>query len=107
MLLRDVRSSCGRRAAACRGAVAWFGVAWLALGAPATLAQGEVPDAGAAPETAPDLWDTFVYERPAPTYRLRLAIEEVLVLGVTMTGYLIQDPAPPEPGVPAVTPWDK
>jgi hypothetical protein len=90
-----------RRAVRDRIAVAWVGAACLALLAPAASAQERAPD------EAPDLWDTFVYERPAPTYRLRLAIEQVAILGVTLVGYSIQDPAPPIPGVPATTVWDK
>jgi hypothetical protein len=85
---------------------AWVVAACLALAPAAGVAEDGVREEQAG-EEAPDLWDTFVYERPAPTYRLRLAIEEVAILGVTLVGYSIQDPAPPEPGVPRTSAWDK
>ncbi len=71
------------------------------------------PEAAAKPEPAPeppppaDPWATFAYVKPAPVYRLRLAIEEVALLGLAMTGYLIHAPEPALPQVPPMSVWDK
>ena len=67
----------------------------------------EPPPAREPEATPPDPWATFVYEAPAPTYRLRLAIEELSMVAMAITGYVIQSPPPAVPGIPPVPVWDK
>ena len=55
----------------------------------------------------PDPWATFVYENPAPIYRLRLAAEQLSIQSIAFVGYLWWDPAPSYPGVPPMTAWEK
>jgi hypothetical protein len=54
-----------------------------------------------------DPWATFVYERPAPVYRLRLGLEQLGIVAVGMTGYLIHAPEPSCPGIAAPTIGEK
>jgi len=56
---------------------------------------------------APNPWTTFVYEKPASTYRLRLAIEEASMVGAAFIGYVIQDPPSSTSGVPPVSIGEK
>lgn len=67
-------------------------------------AQGEAP---VAEPRSSDPWATFVYERPAPVYRLRLAAEELSIQMIAFVGYLFWDPPASYPGVPPVTAWEK
>lgn len=60
-----------------------------------------------APWKPADPWGTFVYEKEAPVYRLRLAIEELAVMAMAFTGYMVWNPPPCVPGVPATTIWEK
>ena len=55
----------------------------------------------------PDPWATFVYEKPAPVYRLRLAIEQLSMTALSFTGYLIWNPPPAVEGVPTTSIWEK
>jgi hypothetical protein len=76
-----------------------------ALAPPASrAAEPETPATAAA---ALD-WSTFTYTEPAPTYRLRLGLEELGAVSVAFIGYVIQDPPPSMPGVRMpVYPWEK
>ena len=61
-------------------------------------------------EVTPDggAWETFVYEKPAPVLRLRLAIQEAGVLAVAFIGYVVANPPPSLSGVPIpIRPWQK
>ncbi|HVP66483.1 MAG TPA: DUF3943 domain-containing protein [Anaeromyxobacteraceae bacterium] len=80
----------------------------LSVAPVASLAADGEPAAPLAPAERPaDPWDTFVYERPEPVYRLRLAIEEVSMVGVAYIGYVIENPPPSYPGVPSTSVWSK
>ena len=53
-------------------------------------------------------WSTLAYTEPAPTYRLRLGLEEVFGMTAAFVGYVIQDPQESYPGVHMpVYPWEK
>jgi len=58
-------------------------------------------------EAPRDSWATFAYETPAPTYRLRIAVEELSMGAMAFIGYTIQNPPPAYPGVPATPLWRK
>ena len=57
--------------------------------------------------TPPDPWATFVYEKPVPVFRLRLAIEQLSITAIAFTGYLFWNPPPAAQGVPPMTIWEK
>ncbi|MEY2668793.1 MAG: hypothetical protein RJA59_1431, partial [Pseudomonadota bacterium] len=76
----------------------------LALAAP-TLALGA--DEGVPPPT-PVHWATLAYVEPAPTYRLRLALEELFGVTAAVVGYSLDPPPPAFPGLPgSYPPWPK
>lgn len=77
--------------------------------APGRAAAGEEYPAPASPSDAspPDHFSTFVYREPVPTTRLRLAIEELTMAALAVTGYAIQNPKPSYDSVPPVNVWDK
>jgi hypothetical protein len=82
-------------------------IALLAALAPLSASAAE-PGSGPAAEGAALDWSTFAYAAPAPTYRLRLGLEELGAVSVAFIGYVIQDPPPSMPGVRSpVYPWEK
>jgi len=75
---------------------------------PADPAPAVDPAPATEPRWAPpDPWATFVYETPAPVFRLRLAIEQLSMTALSFAGYTIWDPPPASPGIPATTIWEK
>ncbi len=53
-------------------------------------------------------WSTLAYTEPAPTYRLRLGLEELFAVTAAFVGYAIQDPPESYPGIRMpVYPWEK
>jgi hypothetical protein len=58
-----------------------------------------VPSPLPEPPPGTNPWDTFAYEHPPGTFRLRLALEEASMMAVAFVGYLIQDPPLSYPGV--------
>ena len=61
----------------------------------------------AGDEAGPD-WSTHPYAAGTPTYRLRLALEELGAVGIALVGYAIQDPPESIPGVRMpIRPWEK
>lgn len=85
---------------------------WLAIGAVMALALA-VPasvlgeDEGVAPPT-PVNWATLAYEGPAPTYRLRLGLQELFGVTAAVVGYSLDPPPPALPGLPeSYPPWPK
>ena len=84
--------------------LAFGAVMALALAVP-TLALGE--GEGVAPST-PVNWATLAYEGPAPTYRLRLGLEELFGVTAAVVGYSLDPPPPSFPGLPdSYPPWPK
>jgi len=72
------------------------------------VARAAEPEAPPPAETAPLDWSTLTYTEPAPTYRLRLGLEELGAVSVAFIGYVIQDPPPSVPGVRMpIYPWQK
>ena len=84
-----------------------------ASGAPAPAGpegQDRPPEDAPAPPAGPDTadWATFVYQKPAPILRLRLALEEAGLMSIAVIGYLIVQPPPSIEGVPTpIWPWQK
>lgn len=92
----------GRRSGA-RGMAAGALIA-LALAAWTPARAG---DDGAARPAGID-WSTMAYDGPAPTYRLRLALEELFGVGAAVVGYSLDPPPPALPGLPqSFPPWPK
>jgi hypothetical protein len=71
------------------------------------VAGAEAPPAREPEAVPPHPWATFVYQTPAPTYRLRLAAEQLTMQAMAFTGYLIQAPPPAVEGIPPISVWDK
>lgn len=78
----------------------------LATSAAASVdGDGPSPAADAAPEVN---WATLAYTEPAPTYRLRLALEELFGVSAAFVGYLVDTPPEALPGFdPPYRPWAK
>ncbi len=83
--------------------------ALLVLSFPASAAEG--PDTPLSPsraDSAPVDWSTLAYVEPAPTYRLRLGLEELFGVTAAFIGYVIQDPPDALPGIARpYYPWKK
>jgi hypothetical protein len=81
--------------------------ALLALSFPASAAEG--PDTPSPPGlAAPIDWSTLAYAEPAPTYRLRLGLEELFGVTAAVIGYVIQNPPDALPGIARpYYPWQK
>ena len=72
--------------------------------------QDRQTEDASAPQAGPDTtaWATFVYLKPAPVLRLRLAIEEGVLMSIATIGYLIVQPPPSIQGIPTpIWPWQK
>lgn len=68
-----------------------------------------VASSSRADEDSPSVnWSTLAYTEPAPTYRLRLGLEELFAVTAAFVGYAIQDPPESIPGVRMpVHVWEK